>query len=79
MAVAGSDDAVRSVVMDYVDGWFDGDAGRMKRALHTELVKRCRGIEDDDPDALETPSAPNMIDATADGEATATAMSICCT
>ena len=68
MAVAGSEDAVRSVVMDYVEGWFEGDAGRMKRALDPELVKRCRGIEGDNPDALETLSARDMIDATADGE-----------
>ena len=68
MVVAGAQDAVRSVVMDYVEGWFDGDAGRMKQALHPELVKRCRGIEGDDPDALETLSAREMIDATADGE-----------
>jgi hypothetical protein len=54
--------------MDYVAGWFDGDAGRMERALHPELVKRCRGIEGDDPDALETLSAREMIDATAGGE-----------
>ena len=40
----------------------------MERALHPELVKRCRGIEGDDPDALETLSATEMIDATADGE-----------
>jgi hypothetical protein len=68
MVVTGAEDAVRSVVMDYVEGWFEGDAGRMERALHPELVKRCRGIEGDDPDALETLSAPEMIDATADGE-----------
>jgi Putative lumazine-binding len=68
MTVANDDDAVRSVVMDYVEGWFEGDAGRMQRALHPELVKRCRGIEGDDPDALETLSAQEMIDATADGE-----------
>jgi Putative lumazine-binding len=68
MTVVSDEDAVRSVVMDYVEGWFDGDAGRMKRALHPELVKRCRGIEGDDPDALETLSARQMIDATADGE-----------
>jgi len=66
---AGADEvAVRSVVLDYVDGWFDGDAGRMERALHPEQVKRCRGIEGDDPDALETLSAREMIDATAEGE-----------
>jgi hypothetical protein len=68
MAVADDEDAVRSVVMDYVDGWFEGEAGRMERALHPDLVKRCRGIEGDDPDALETLSAQEMIDATADGE-----------
>jgi hypothetical protein len=68
MAVADDEDAVRSVVMDYVEGWFEGEAGRMERALHPDLVKRCRGIEGDDPDALETLSAQEMIDATADGE-----------
>jgi hypothetical protein len=68
MTVIGDEDAVRSVVMDYVEGWFKGDAGRMEQALHPELVKRCRGIEGDDPDALETLSAQEMIDATADGE-----------
>ena len=57
-----------ATVRDYVDGWFDGDAERMRRALHPELVKRCRGIEGDDPDALETLSAQRMIDDTARGE-----------
>jgi hypothetical protein len=68
MTVGADEVAVRSVVLDYVEGWFDGDAGRMERALHPELVKRCRGIEGDDPDALESLSAREMIDATADGE-----------
>jgi Putative lumazine-binding len=68
MAVITDEDAVRSAVLDYVEGWFEGDARRMKRALHPELVKRCRGIEGDDPYALETLSAGEMIDATAAGE-----------
>jgi hypothetical protein len=68
MALGADEDAIRAVVSDYIEGWFDGDAGRMERALHPELVKRCRGIEGDDPDALETLSAAEMIDATADGE-----------
>ena len=63
-----NDDAVRAATSDYIEGWFDGDAARMERALHPELAKRCRGIEGDDPDALETLSATEMIDATADGE-----------
>jgi len=68
MGLGAEEMAVRSVVEDYVVGWFDGDAGRMERALHPDLVKRCRGIEGDDPNALETLSARDMIDATADGE-----------
>ena len=68
MAFSDSEDAVRSVVMDYLEGWFEGNAGRMKQALHPDFVKRCRGIEGDNPDALETLSARDMIDATADGE-----------
>lgn len=66
--ITGSDeDAVRAAVDDYVEGWFDGDTMRMERALHPELVKRCRGIEGEDPDALETLSARDMIYATSEG------------
>ena len=67
MTTVMDEEAIRAVVADYVEGWFDGDAGRMERALHPELMKRCRGVEGDDPDALETLSAREMIDATADG------------
>lgn len=67
MTDVASEAAVRSVVLDYVESWFEGDAGRMTSALDPELVKRCRGIEGDDPDALETLSAQDMIDATAGG------------
>jgi hypothetical protein len=58
---------VRATILDYMEGWFDGNAERMRRALDPELVKRCRGIEGDDPDALETLSAQDMIEATAEG------------
>jgi CubicO group peptidase (beta-lactamase class C family) len=32
--------AVREAALDYIEGWFTGDAPRMTRALHPELVKR---------------------------------------
>ena len=32
--------AIRATVLDYVQGWYDGDAARMERALHPELAKR---------------------------------------
>lgn len=33
-------DAIKKVAMDYAEGWFTGDAVRMERALHENLVKR---------------------------------------
>ncbi len=62
------EDAIRAATLDYIEGWFDGDASRMERALDPGLMKRCRGIEGDDPDALETLTAREMIDATAAGD-----------
>lgn len=32
--------AVRATAMDYIEGWYAGDAARMERALHPELAKR---------------------------------------
>jgi putative lumazine-binding protein len=32
--------AIRSTALDYVEGWYEGNAQRMSRALHPELVKR---------------------------------------
>ena len=31
--------AIRATCLDYFDGWFDGDAERMDRALHPALAK----------------------------------------
>jgi hypothetical protein len=32
--------AIRATALDYIDGWYAGDAVRMERALHPELAKR---------------------------------------
>jgi hypothetical protein len=32
--------AIRATALDYVEGWYTGDAARMERALHPELSKR---------------------------------------
>lgn len=31
---------IRAAALDYIDGWYTGDAARMERALHPELAKR---------------------------------------
>src|SRR5437016_9975969 len=37
-----SDDneAIRKTALDYIEGWYAGDAARMERSLHPELAKR---------------------------------------
>lgn len=37
---AADSTAIRATALDYIEGWFAGDAERMERALHPELVKR---------------------------------------
>ena len=32
--------AIRAAALDYVEGWYEGDAARMERAVHPELAKR---------------------------------------
>jgi hypothetical protein len=43
-AVAGvapeEEAAIRAAALDYVEGWYEGDAERMNRALHPDLAKR---------------------------------------
>jgi hypothetical protein len=56
--------AIVQAALDYVEGWFDGDAPRMERALHPELAKRSL---DEAGEGLDTLTAQSMIDATARG------------
>jgi hypothetical protein len=37
---AADSTAIRATAMDYIEGWYAGDAARMERALHPELAKR---------------------------------------
>jgi hypothetical protein len=55
---------IAAAVLDYFEGWFDGDPARMERALHPALAKRSLG---EDGRALDETSAEWMIDATARG------------
>ena len=32
--------AIRATALDYVEGWYAGDAARMERSLHPDLAKR---------------------------------------
>ena len=56
--------AVVAAVLDYFDGWFDGDAARMERALHPDLAKRAL---EEDGRSLDETTAAWMVDATGRG------------
>ncbi|MGH3128498.1 MAG: nuclear transport factor 2 family protein [Gaiellaceae bacterium] len=56
--------AIVAAALDYYEGWFDGEPERMKRALHSDLVKRSLAS---DGRSVDTISAREMVKATADG------------
>ncbi len=37
---AADSEAIRQTALDYIEGWYEGNAERMERALHPELAKR---------------------------------------
>ena len=39
-ASANDEAAIRKTALDYIEGWYEGDAARMESALHPELAKR---------------------------------------
>ena len=65
--------AVRRTALDYVEGWYEGNAERMGRALHPDLQKR---IVEKDPKTgnarLREMSASMLVGYTRDGEGTKT-------
>jgi hypothetical protein len=69
-AESSADDraAVVRTALDYFEGWFDGDAARIERALHPELAKRSLGQGSSDPERLATLTARQMVEATARGD-----------
>jgi hypothetical protein len=40
VATASDSSGIREAAMDYIQGWYEGNAERMQRALHPELAKR---------------------------------------
>ena len=61
-------DAVIEIVMDYFEGWFEGNIERMKRALHPDLNKRSVRVEVDGVKLSKPSTAPQMISWTGEGE-----------
>jgi hypothetical protein len=60
------DDAagISACLLDYFDGWFDGDAARMDRALHPGLAKHALGQDATRSDRLDLTTKDEMVEAT---------------
>ncbi|MGH7559337.1 MAG: nuclear transport factor 2 family protein [Gemmatimonadota bacterium] len=59
--------AIRQAALDYIEGWYEGDEERMKRALHPRLEKRILGSELGAPIPLVEMTAMELVDATRRG------------
>jgi hypothetical protein len=59
--------AIRQAALDYIEGWYGGDAGRMERALHPELVKRIIRADSTGASFISSMGASQLIAATRGG------------
>jgi hypothetical protein len=58
----GEEAAIKRAALDYMEGWYEGDAKRMKRAIHPDLAKR-RVL----PGPLYTLTASRLLEMTRSG------------
>jgi hypothetical protein len=66
--LATEQELITRTVLDYFEGWFDGDVARMERALHPNLVKRWPGEEHSATLGITTKE--RMLELTTAGEGT---------
>ncbi len=58
---------IRAAALDYIEGWYAGDAARMERALHPDLAKRIVRTLPNGESGIEQMSAATLIDYTRRG------------
>ena len=59
--------AIRATALDYIEGWYAGDAARMERALHPDLAKRIVRTGQDGSSSLSHRTAEQLVEATRGG------------
>ncbi len=61
-AVTDADrDAIKATALDYIEGWYEGNADRMERALHPDLAKRIVRTDDQGRSQLQQMSAMGLV------------------
>jgi hypothetical protein len=67
-APAADSAGIRGAALDYIEGWYAGDATRMERALHPELAKRIVMRDPSSPRVrLDNQSAMTLVNNTKNG------------
>ena len=66
-AAASDEVAIRQTALDYIEGWYEGDAVRMERALHPELAKRMVYLDSRGHSRLNQMSAMTLVESTRAG------------
>ena len=64
---ASDSSAIRQAALDYIQGWYAGDAARMERALHPELAKRIVRTDAAGNFRLDQQSAMTLVQGTRNG------------
>lgn len=59
--------AIKETALDYAEGWYEGNAERMERALHADLAKRIARKDDKGNSRLENMSAMTLVQVTRRG------------
>lgn len=61
--------AIKQTALDYIEGWYEGDAERMERALHPDLAKRIVRVNPDNKkfNRLDQMSAMGLVQNTRRG------------
>jgi hypothetical protein len=60
-ATAADSAAIRRAALDYIEGWYTGDAARMRRALHPELAKRYLHVDEKGESWIGNTTAETLI------------------
>ncbi len=59
--------AIKQTALDYIQGWYTGDAARMERALHPELAKRIVRTDSLGNFRIDQQSAMTLVQGTRNG------------
>lgn len=60
--------AVRRAALDYIEGWYGGDAARMQRAVHPDLAKRIVRRDREGESWLSSTTADGLVHSTRLGD-----------